>query len=146
MSVLPRTTPEKFTEQLSAALTAAGATYGGIKPGTRVTHCFTGPDGVTWEFTYLGQHAGEPDWRMTGPRGHEHGVWVGTEDAAARIIALPAPEPEPVPGDPHPGGPRTHLGFDVPDFIRAGWDTLLGEGWRWGVVSAVGKLPANRPR
>ncbi|MFJ4880127.1 hypothetical protein ACIP93_33635 [Streptomyces sp. NPDC088745] len=116
-----------------------------LKPGTRVTHTVTGPDGVIWEMTYLGQNGGDPEWRLKGPRGHEHGVWVETA-AAVRIIATLAPEAKPEPVDPHPGAPRTHLGFKVPDFVRAAWHSQIAQGWRLGVASAVGNLPDTRPR
>ncbi|MEU8893683.1 hypothetical protein [Streptomyces sp. NPDC048442] len=143
MGVLPRTTPPVFLQELAAALGDAGV--GRLKPGPRATHTATGPDGTQWQITYLARHSGQPVWGLMGPCGHEHGVAVDTAEAA-RIITAPAPEPEPAPADPHPRSPRTHLGFAVPEFVRADWASERAQWWRLGVATAVGKLPGNRSR
>ncbi|MFI5808699.1 hypothetical protein [Streptomyces sp. NPDC051561] len=142
MGVLPRTTPPTFLQELAAALGNTGASR--LKPGPRATHTATGLDGTPWQITYLTRHSRQPVWGLKGP-GHEHGVAVGTAEAA-RLITAPAPEPQPVPADPHPRAPRTHLGFPVPEFVRAEWDSERAQWWRLGIATAVGTLPDNRPR
>lgn len=144
MSVLPSSIPAKVTKQLADALKAAGVEFTGtLKPGSRIQYVITHQD-RTWTLGYLMWAAGEPWWKLTGP-GCEHGRGVSTAEAVA-MIAAPEPEPEPEPADPYHGVPRTHLGIKIPDFVRAAWDSELAKGWCLGVASAVGKLPANRPR
>ncbi|MFE1206390.1 hypothetical protein ACFW5V_32405 [Streptomyces sp. NPDC058762] len=144
MSVLPRAVPAKFTEQLRAALTAAGVTFDAtLKPGSRIQYDVT-HQGHTWTVGYLMQGAGQPWWRVTGPT-VEHGKGADTAGVVA-TITTPLPEPEPEPADPHPGAPRTHLGFELPEFVRAEWDSPRAEWFRLGLAAAVGKLPDTRPR
>ncbi|MEU6462204.1 hypothetical protein [Streptomyces sp. NPDC046976] len=146
MSVLPRAVPARFTEQLQAALMAAGVDFDPtLKPGTRLTYVVTHL-GRTWEVQYVLQHSGTPLWKLTGPGANYE--WGPSADTADVVAAVTAPDPEPAaaPVDPHPKVPRTHLGFEVPEFIRAAWADDLGQGWRLGVASAVGKLPDTRPR
>jgi hypothetical protein len=95
---------------------------------------------------YVLNHGGEPLWKLTGKGpDYEWGPSAETADVVAAVTA-PVAQPEPDPVDPHPGVPRTHLGFDVPDFIRANWNSPQAEGFRLGLAAAVGKLPANRTR
>lgn len=140
MSVLPRTIPATERAELAQVLAAAGVTLGGPKPGTAVT-LLVEHRGDTWELTFLGARYG---WRIAGP-GAEHGRGVFPEDAA-ELITAERPAPVPQPADPHAGVPRTHLGFTVPDVVRRAWRTELGDGWRLGVATAVGRLPGNRAR
>ncbi|MCX4976510.1 hypothetical protein [Streptomyces sp. NBC_00620] len=146
MSVLPRAIPAKYTEQLRAALAAVNVPFDGtIKTGTRLTYEIT-HQGVTWELRYTLQHGGDALWKLTGPGpDYEWGPGVFTSEAVAAITA-PVPQPAPEQVDPHPGAPATHLGFDVPEFVRAEWGGERAQWWRLGIATAVGKLPANRSR
>lgn len=85
MSVLPRHIPAAALDRMTAALAAAGAELGPVKPGTRVTRTVE-HDGASWELTYCGPMG----WCLRGP-GVEHGVGVDEEEAAARITAPTAP-------------------------------------------------------
>lgn len=84
MSVLPRMIPAAALDRMTAALAAAGAELGPVKPGTRVTLTVE-HDGASWELTYCGRMG----WCLRGP-GVEHGVGVDEEEAAAHITAPPA--------------------------------------------------------
>ncbi|MFI6142380.1 hypothetical protein ACIBCC_29840 [Streptomyces griseus] len=142
---LPRRTPAKFTEQLKTGLAAAGVAFdGSIKPGTRLTHEIT-HHGVTWEIRYAFRVGDDPIWKLTGPVGdYSLGLGVETAAAVAEISAPPAvPEPAPAP-DPYEGAPRTHLGVEVPQFVRAEWGTDRAQWWRIGVATALGQSKAVR--
>ncbi|NUV30880.1 MULTISPECIES: hypothetical protein [Streptomyces] len=145
MSVLPRAIPPKFTEQLRDALAQAGVRCVPTpKPGSRIALLLT-HQGRSWEVRYVAQEANDlPVWQLVGP-GQESGPLALTEDVVATITA-----PPPAPAPPAPGtssrAPRTHLGFPVPEFVRADWHSERAYWWRLGVATAVGKLPANRPR
>ncbi|MCC3655764.1 hypothetical protein LIX60_30760 [Streptomyces sp. S07_1.15] len=144
MSVLPHATPEEFTKELRSALAAAGVTFdGSTKPGSAITHTVT-HQGLTWELRYTLQMGGESVWKLTGPcPDYEWGPAASTAEAVA-VITAPVRDPEPV--DQFPDAPRTHLGVDVPEVIRARWRSEMAEGWRLGVRCAVGELPDTRPR
>ncbi|MER6616354.1 hypothetical protein [Streptomyces xantholiticus] len=143
---LPRYIPAKYTEQLRATLTAAGVAFDAtLKPGTRLTYQVT-HNGVTWELRYTLAHSGEALWKLTGPGpDYEWGPGRLTSECVEAITA-PVEEPEPEPVDPHPDAPRTHLGFELPEFVRAEWGTERAEWFRLGLAAAVGKLPDTRPR
>ncbi|MFF9901312.1 hypothetical protein [Streptomyces longispororuber] len=143
---LPRHIPAKYTQQLHEALTAAGVPFTAtIKPGTRLTYEVTHL-GRTWELRYTLAHSGTALWKLTGPGpDYEWGPGRLTEECVEAITA-PASEPEPGPVDPHPGAPRTHLGFELPDFVRAEWGSERAQWFRLGLAAAVGKLPDTRPR
>ncbi|MET8696865.1 hypothetical protein ABZV65_30495 [Streptomyces bauhiniae] len=143
MSVLPHSIPARAHQALTDALAGTPVTLTGPKPGTRVT-LTAEHNGARWELKWLGMYG---HWGVTGPAGSgtEHCVGRPVEEIADTITA-PWPEPEREPADPHPGVPRTYLGIDVPELVRAQWKTPLGDGWRLGVRCAVGKLPDTRPR
>ncbi|MFE4583004.1 hypothetical protein [Streptomyces chartreusis] len=143
---LPRYIPAKYTEQLRAALAAAGVDFTPtLKPGTRLSY-EVAHLGRTWELRYTLAHSGEALWKLTGKGpDFEWGPGRLTSECVEAITA-PVEEPEPVPVDPHPAAPRTHLGFEVPEFVRAEWDSPRAEWFRLGLAAAVGKLPANRAR
>ncbi|MEV7512129.1 hypothetical protein AB0O57_29650 [Streptomyces sp. NPDC091201] len=134
MSVLPRTIPARYTDELRAALTAAGVAFDPtIKPGSRITYSVT-HQGRTWDLRYVLPAV----WKLIGPpgSGYEWGPGVTAPEAVAAITA-PVPVPEPVPVDPYPGAPRTHIGVPVPEMVRAAWTTPRADWWRLGVRSAV---------
>ncbi|RZU28234.1 hypothetical protein EV284_6400 [Streptomyces sp. BK022] len=143
MSVLPRSTPARVRDSLTAALAGTAVELTGPAPRSAITF-LASYRGAQWKVTYMG--LGNL-WGVTGPAGSgtEHSVPRFTDEIAATITA-PWPQPEKAPADPHPGVPRTHLGVDVPELVRAQWKTPLGDGWRLGVRCAVGKLPDTRPR
>ncbi|MFI8206660.1 hypothetical protein [Streptomyces sp. NPDC085937] len=143
---LPRHIPAKHIDQLRAALTAAGVTFPEtLKPGSRIAYAVE-HQGHTWELRYVLSHGGEALWKVTGPGpDYEWGPGRLTSEVADAITA-PVPEPEPEPVDPHPSAPRTHLGFELPEFVRAEWDSPRAEWFRLGLAVAVGKLPDTRPR
>ncbi|MEU1275640.1 hypothetical protein [Streptomyces sp. NPDC005799] len=143
---LPRYIPAKYTKQLQDALTAAGVDFDPtLKPGSRLTHGVTHL-GRTWELRYTLQHSGEALWKLMGAGpDYEWGPGRLTSECVEAITA-PVEEPEPEPVDPHPDSPRTHLGFDVPEFVRAEWGSERAQWWCLGIATAVGKLPANRVR
>ena len=146
MPVLPRSIPAKYTQQLQAALTAAGVPFTPtLKPGTRLTYEVEHL-GRRWELRYTLQAAGDALWKLTG-EGPDFewgpGRWT---DECVEAITAPVVEPEPEPVDPYPGAPRTRLGFDVPETVRAQWGSPFADGWCLGIASAVGDLPANRIR
>ncbi|MCX5182587.1 hypothetical protein [Streptomyces sp. NBC_00268] len=145
MSVLPRAIPAKYTEQLRAALTAAGVAFDAtLKPGTRLSYEVTHL-GRTWELRYTLARSGDALWKLTGPPGSDCEWGPGRfTSKCVEAITAPVPKPEPEPVDPHPAAPRTHLGFDVPEFVRAEWDSDRAQWWRLGVATAVGKLPDTR--
>jgi hypothetical protein len=146
VSVLPRAIPAKFTEQLQAALTAAGVDFDPtLKPGTRLSYEVRHL-GRTWELRYTLQRGGDALWKLTGAGpDYEWGPGRFTSECVEAITA-PVVEPEPEPIDPYAGAPRTHLGVDIPDMVRAVWGSREADMWTLGVLSAVGRLPANRPR
>ncbi|QOV40228.1 hypothetical protein IM697_18575 [Streptomyces ferrugineus] len=143
---LPRYIPAKYTAQLRAALTAAGVEFDDtLKPGSRLTYVVTHL-GRTWELRYTLAHSGTALWKLTGPGAdYEWGPGRLTDECVEAITA-PMEEREPEPVDPHPGAPRTHLGFEVPEFVRAEWDSERAQWFRLGLAAAVGKLPDNRAR
>lgn len=143
---LPRYIPAKYTEQLRDALTAAGVPFTPtLKPGTRLSYEVTHL-GRSWELRYTLQAGGAALWKLTGPGpDFEWGPGRFTSECVEAITA-PVVEPEPEPVDPYPGAPRTHLGIDVPEFVRADWASNRAQWWRLGVASAVGSLPDTRPR
>lgn len=151
MSVLPRSIPTKYTEQLRAALTAAGVSFDAtVKAGTRLTYEVT-HQGVTWELRYTDPAGGLGLWKVTGPgKEYEWGPGKITDEAVAAITA-PRPEPIPAPVDQYPGAPRTHLGIRVPEFVRAEYDPKTGQWserarwWRLGVATTLGQTPDTRP-
>ncbi|CAM5237978.1 hypothetical protein [Streptomyces griseomycini] len=138
--------PAKHIEQLRTALENAGVPFTAtLKPGKartfEVTHL-----GRTWELAYAFQTGGQAVWALTGPGAdYEWGPGRFTSECVEAITA-PVAEPEPEPVDPHPGAPRTHLGFELPEFVRAEWDSPRAEWFRLGLAAAVGKLPDTRPR
>lgn len=146
MSSLPRSVPAKFTEQLRCALVAAGVSFDAtLKTGSRITYTIE-HEGRTWEVRYILQMGSTPVWQLFGPGSdYEWGPTAETADVVAAVTAPPV-EAKPEPVDPSPRAPRTHLGFDVPEFVRSAWDSDLAQGWRLGVATAVGKLPDTRPR
>ncbi|MFB8120586.1 hypothetical protein ACFC51_32570 [Streptomyces sp. NPDC055962] len=152
MSVLPRSIPAKYTEQLRAALTAAGVAFEPtVKEGTRLTYDVV-HQGVTWELRYTDPAGGLGLWKTTAPvPGYDWGPGRLTDEVADAITA-PRPEPEPLPVDLYPGAPRTHLGIRVPEFVRAEYDPRTGRWserarwWRLGVTTTCGELPDTRPR
>ncbi|MGA5453846.1 hypothetical protein ACPCVO_45255 [Streptomyces umbrinus] len=146
MSVLPRAIPAKFTEQLRAALTAAGVDFTPtLKPGTRLSYEVTHLS-RTWELRYTLAHGGEALWKLTG-EGPDYDWGPGRfTSECVEAITVPMEEPEPEPVDPHPAAPRTHLGFELPEFVRAEWGTERAEWFRLGLAAAVGKLRDTRPR
>ncbi|QFG13319.1 hypothetical protein SEA_GILGAMESH_127 [Streptomyces phage Gilgamesh] len=142
----PRRIPTRYVEQLRTALENAGVPFTGtLKPGTartfQVEHL-----GRAWELAYAFQAGGQAVWALTGPGpDFEWGPGRMTDECVEAITA-PVVEPEPEPVDPHPGAPRTHLGFELPEFVRAEWGTERAEWFRLGLAAAVGKLPDTRPR
>ncbi|MFI5990352.1 hypothetical protein ACIBAC_00660 [Streptomyces sp. NPDC051362] len=143
MSVLPRSIPAHARRALDDALDGTGVRITGPAPNTRVS-LLAEYNGQTWRVAWLGIGG---TWGLIGPKGSgcEHAVGRPPEEVA-ETIAAPWPKAEPEPVDPHPGVPRTHLGFDVPEFVRAEWGSERAEWFRRGLAVAVGKLPANRPR
>lgn len=143
MSVLPHRIPDRARRALDAALDGTDVRVTGPAPNTRVT-LLVEHNGQTWRVAWLG--IGD-EWGVIGPEGSgcEHGVGRPTDEVAETITA-PWPKAEPEPADPYPGVPRTHLGFDVPEFVRAEWGSDRAEWFRHGLAVAVGKLPANRAR
>jgi hypothetical protein len=144
VSVLPRSVPAPFTEQLHAALTAAGVAFDPtLTPRSRIVHPIT-HQGRDWAVRYIANADGMPVWQLFGD-GPDF-EWGPTAEVHEIVAAVTAPEPEPEPADPYAGAPRTHLGVDIPDMVRAVWGSREADMWTLGVLSAVGKLPANRPR
>ncbi|MFF8696317.1 hypothetical protein ACF08W_29300 [Streptomyces sp. NPDC015144] len=143
MSVLPRQIPAHARRALDAALEGTGVRITGPAPNTRVT-LLAEHEGQTWRVAWLGIY---DTWGLIGPTGSgcEHTVGRPTDEVAEAITA-PWPKAEPEPVDPHPGVPRTHLGVDVPEFVRADWGSERAQWFRLGVAAAVGKLPDTRPR
>lgn len=78
MSILPRTMPEKFQEELIETLVPEGIQLDKIDTLSRVAYKATYAE-CEWTITYVLSMSGSPEWSLIGP-GIEHGLSVGTDE------------------------------------------------------------------
>lgn len=96
-----------------------------------------------------------PDGTLQWAVRHRDGrVWPSEDQAAAEAVATASrtmtavyrtPGGEWTPWDAgqapaaQAGAPRTYAGHPVPEVIRQAWDADLGEGWRFGIRTALAR-------